>query len=147
MQQCRHAAEKAASALQSPTQTLAFNQQSSIKVPRVDYVPRVTVMERRYSLTSPAIVFHINLGKHDWCTFWLWSCATSCFIELWWDFWWIFAVNSFHANSGCWLWFTGTDALSSQKAILLSDGSRLINQSALFFWSPVFKTFFFPEER
>lgn len=69
MQRCKKAAEKAASALQSPTQTLAFNQQSSIKVPCVDYVPGVAVMERRYSLTSPAIVFHINLGKHDWCTF------------------------------------------------------------------------------
>lgn len=36
-----------------------------MKVPCVGYVPGVAVMEGQYSLTSSAIVFHINLGKEQ----------------------------------------------------------------------------------
>lgn len=104
-------------------------------------------MERQYSLTSSAIVFHINLGKNDLSTFWLWSCTTQCFIELWWDFWWICAINSFHANSGCWTWFKGTDASSSQKTNIpewWQSCSKPV--SAVLLISLFLKTFFFRGE-
>lgn len=126
---------------------LTFNQQVSIKVPHADYVPGATVMEWRHSLTSTAIVFHINLGKHNLCTFWLCSCMTRCFIELWWDFWWICAINSFHTNSKCWTWFKGTNASSIRKANIIEWWQSCINQPVLFFWSPFFKPIFFSEER
>lgn len=60
---------KTLSVVKSSTPPSAFNQQSSIKFPRMGYVPGVAVMERQYSLTSSAIVFHINLGKNDLSTF------------------------------------------------------------------------------